>query len=67
LCTPLILVNLLVDSGNVLLVLLPLNSLALHTRVDLLVDSGVVLTGFSHQSFNSGFGGVHCNSCFRCE
>jgi hypothetical protein len=59
-----ILVNLLIDSGYVLLVLLPLNSLVLHSRVDLLVDSGVVLTGFGHQSFDGGFGGVHCDGFF---
>jgi hypothetical protein len=58
-----ILVNLLVDSGYVLLVLLLLNCLVLHSRVDLLVDSGVVLTRLGHQPFNGGFGGIHCDSC----
>jgi hypothetical protein len=57
-----VLVNLLVDSGDVLLVLLLLNNLVLHSRGDLLVDSGVVLTRFGHQTLNGSLGGVHLDS-----
>jgi hypothetical protein len=60
-----VLVNLLVDSGDIMLVLLLLNSLLLHNRGNLFVNNGVVLTRLGHDSFDGGLGGVHCDdSCW---
>lgn len=54
-----VLVNLLVDGGDVLLVLLPLNGLVLDSRSDLLVNGGVVLTRLGHEVLDGGLSRVH--------
>jgi hypothetical protein len=60
-----VLVNLLVDSGDIMLVLLLLNSLVLHNRGNLFVNNGVVLTRLGHDSFDGSLSGVHCDdSCW---
>ena len=58
-----VLVNLLVDGGDVLLVLLPLNGLVLDSRSDLLVNGGVVLTRLGHEVLDGGFSRVHFDWC----
>ena len=55
-----VLVNLLVDGGGVLLVLLPLDSLVLNSRCDLLVDSGVVLSRLGHEVLDGSLSRFHC-------
>lgn len=55
-----VLVNLLVDGGGVLLMLLPLDALVLHSRGNLLVNSGVVVTRLGHEVLDGGLGRVHC-------
>lgn len=54
-----ILVNLLVDSGSVLLVLGLLDGLVLNGRGDLLVDGGVVVTRRLHEVLDSSLCGIH--------
>ena len=56
-----VLVNLLVDGGDVLLVLLPLDSLVLDGRGDLLVNSGVVVARLGHEVLDGSLGGIHCD------
>jgi len=58
-----VLVNLLVDGGDVLLVLLPLNGLVLDSRSDLLVNGGVVLTRLGHEVLDGGLSRVHFDWC----
>jgi len=65
-----VLVNLLVDGGDVLLVLLPLNGLVLDSRSDLLVNGGVVLTRLGHEVLDGGLSRVHfdwCPETLRCN
>lgn len=59
-----ILVNLLVDGGGVLLVLLPLDGLVLHSRSNLLVDGGVVLSRLGHEVLDGCLGGFHYDELF---
>ena len=56
-----ILVHLLVDGGDVLLVLLPLNSLVLDGRGNLLVNSGVVVARLGHEVLDGSLGRIHCD------
>ena len=56
-----ILVDLLVDGGDVLLVLLPLDGLVLDGRSNLLVNSGVVVSRLGHEVLDGGLGRVHCD------
>jgi hypothetical protein len=56
-----VLVNILVDSGDILLVLLLLKSLVLHSKGNLFVNSGVVLTRLGRDSLDDGLGGVYCD------
>ena len=56
-----VLVDLLVDGGDVLLVLLPLDGLVLDGRGDLLVNSGVVVARLGHEVLDCSLGGIHCD------
>ena len=56
-----ILVNFLVDGGDVLLVLLSLDSLVLNGRSDLLVNGGVVVARLGHEVLDGSLGGIHCD------
>lgn len=56
-----ILVDLLVDGGDILLVLLPLDGLVLDGRSNLLVNSGVVMSRLGHEVLDGGLGRVHCD------